>query len=448
MLNISENTVWIDTAKYQSFQKISLSRTNLFFKRWLLGLSAAFVIILFLPWTQNIRAKGYITTLSPSQRPQALPSTISGRIEKWYVREGQQVKKGDTIAFISEVKPEYFDPQLLARTGAQADAKTGALATYGSKADAISQNIAAMRSELGYKIEQINNKIAQTRLKVEADRNELEAATLDVKTEQIQLERTEKLYKEGLTPLTSLENKRLKLQQTQAKQIAVANKYEQSKQEIDNLGFQLSGAQSEAAAKIAKAESDKQSAYSDRFAAQGDLIKLQSQYSNYQHRAQLYYITAPFDCFVTQATTVGIGEIVKEGAPLVTIVPLDMALAVAIEIEPIDLPLVRIGTPVRFVFDGWPALVFAGWPNTNIGTYAGTVFAIDNVANEKGKFRLLVQPDPKQPAWPTALRPGSGAQAFALFKDVPVWYEMWRQLNGFPPEYYTNNAASSKKTDK
>jgi len=21
--------------------------------------------------------------------------------------------------------------------------------------------------------------------------------------------------------------------------------------------------------------------------------------------------------------------------------------------------------------------------------------------------------------------------------DVPVWYEIWRQINGFPPEYYT-----------
>ncbi len=449
MLNISENTVNVDTSKYKSFEMTRLSRTNLFFKRWILSLTSAFIVLLFLPWTQNIRAKGKVTTLTPAQRPQDLPSTIAGRIEKWYVREGQQVKKGDTIVYISEVKSEYFDPQLLARTRSQADAKNSAVGSYGSKADAIDQNIAAMRGELRYKIDQINNKIAQTRLKIEAERNELDAAKLDVKTEVIQLDRSEKLYKEGLIPLTTLENKRLKLQQTQAKQVAVENKYEQTRQEIDNLGFQLNGAKSEYEAKIAKAESDKQSTFSDKFTAQADVTKLESQFSNYQRRAEFYYVTAPFDCYITRAAAVGIGEIIKESETVVTIVPLHMDLAVEINIEPIDLPLVKIGAPVRFVFDGWPAFIFAGWPNAGIGTYSGRIFAIDNVANENGKYRILVQPDPKEPAWPAEIRPGSGAKAFALLNNVPVWYEMWRQLNGFPPEYYTQvkeGDESGKKT--
>ena len=37
--------------------------------------------------------------------------------ESWYVQEGDYVVKGDTILFISEVKDQYFDPEILIRTG-------------------------------------------------------------------------------------------------------------------------------------------------------------------------------------------------------------------------------------------------------------------------------------------------------------------------------------------
>jgi len=35
-----------------------------------------------------------------------------------------------------------------------------------------------------------------------------------------------------------------------------------------------------------------------------------------------------------------------------------------------------------------------------------------------------------------------------LLKDVPIWYELWRQINGFPPDYYlpkNTNATTKKK---
>ena len=49
--------------------------------------------VLFLPWTQNIRATGTVTTLYQDQRPQQLNAIIPGRIVKWYVKEGDFVKK-------------------------------------------------------------------------------------------------------------------------------------------------------------------------------------------------------------------------------------------------------------------------------------------------------------------------------------------------------------------
>lgn len=448
MLNISENQTHIDTSKYRAFQKVKLARANLFFKRWMVGFSVCILLALFMPWTQNIRAKGVVTTLTPDQRPQMIHATISGRVEKWYVREGQLVKKGDTIVYLSEVKTEYFDPNLLPNTQAQADAKQRSVGSYSEKVKALDQTIVAMRGELRFKIDQLNNKIAQTKLKIESERADVQAAKISLENEQKQFVRFEEMYRKGIKSLLDLENKRLKLRETEAKLVSSENKLGQSIQEIDQLKFQLSSAEVETLGKIAKAESDKQSTRSDGFAAEADVSKLQSQYANYAARAGFYAIIAPRDCYITSATMMGIGEIVKEGAAIVNIVPAHMDLAVELFIEPIDLPLVKIGAPIRFIFDGWPAFIFSGWPNASVGTYAGKVFAIDNVANAKGKYRLLIAPDSATPNWPDALRPGSGAQGFALLKDVPVWYELWRQLNGFPPEYYVDFQSVKEDKDK
>jgi membrane fusion protein, adhesin transport system len=438
MLNISDNPIIINTEKYRAFDKVKLTRANVFFKRWMLVFSFFAFIILFMPWTQNIRAKGQLTTLTPDQRPQTIHATIAGRIEKWHVREGQLVKKGDTIVRLSEVKTEYFDPNLLPNTQAQATAKSNSVNSYAEKVKALDKTIGAMRGELGFKRDQLKNKIEQTKLKIEAERADVQAVKISLENEQKQFVRFEEMYRQGIKSLIDLENKRLKLRETEAKLVSSENKLGQSVQEIEQLKFQLSSAEVETTGKIAKAESDKQSTRSDGFAAEADVSKLQIQYANYAARAQFYAVVAPQDCYITAATTMGIGEIVKEGAPIVSIVPAKMDLAVELFIDPIDLPLVKVGAPIRFIFDGWPSFIFSGWPNASIGTYAGKVFAIDNVANTKGKFRLLVAPDATTEKWPDALRPGSGAQGFALLKDVPVWYELWRQLNGFPPDYYAD----------
>ena len=124
--------------------------------------------------------------------------------------------------------------------------------------------------------------------------------------------------------------------------------------------------------------------------------------------------------------------------------PADFDLAVELFVAPMDLPLVNLGQEVRFIFDGWPAFIFSGWPGMSFGTYHGHVVAIENNISQNGKYRILVSSHEEKP-WPEALRIGSGAQGIALLKNVPIWYELWRQLNGFPPDFYeTKNEADDK----
>jgi hypothetical protein len=145
---------------------------------------------------------------------------------------------------------------------------------------------------------------------------------------------------------------------------------------------------------------------------------------------------------------VGLGETIKEGDAIVNIVPAEAELAVEMFVQPVDLPLVRTGNKVRFIFDGWPAIVFSGWPQLSNGTFGGQVVAIDQVANENNQYRILVVEDPEEEPWPNLLRMGSGADGIALFNDVPIWYEIWRQLNGFPADYYTNSEKTASTDPK
>jgi adhesin transport system membrane fusion protein len=164
-------------------------------------------------------------------------------------------------------------------------------------------------------------------------------------------------------------------------------------------------------------------------------------------RAGFYYITAPRDCYIVKAIATGIGETVKEGEEIVSIAPTDVEIAGELYIKPMDVPIVHAGSQVRLLFDGWPALVISGWEQATFGTFAGKVYSIDRFANAQSHYRVLVQADTtaKEKKWPDALRIGSGVSGVILLKEVPLWYELWRQFNGFPPEFYSLEEANETK---
>ncbi|AEM70065.1 biotin/lipoyl attachment domain-containing protein [Allomuricauda ruestringensis DSM 13258] len=450
MLNISSNNKLnekVDLTGYKAGKKVFHKRHYKQFNRFLASFSIIVLLMMFLPWTQNISGRGYLTTLTPDQRPQTIQSPIPGRIEKWYVREGDYVEKGDTILFISEIKSEYFDPDLVERTGQQIKAKTMSVSSYQEKVKALNQQIRALNQELGLKLEQTRNKLMQSKLKVESDSIDLEAAKTNILIAQRQYDRTEKLQEEGLKAVTDVEEKRLKLQETQAKLISQENKLLASKNNVINAQVEINRVRAEYSDKISKAQSDLYTAQSNQFDSEAQVTKLENQYTNYEMRNKMLYIKAPQNGYITKAIQSGIGETFKEGAQLVGIMPSDYDIAVETFVDPIDLPLIHVDEKVRIQFDGWPAIVFSGWPNVSYGTFGGKVVAIENFISPNGKYRVLLAPDEEEAPWPKDIRVGSGASTMALLEDVPIWYELWRQLNGFPPNYYQpqNTSTDAKK---
>ena len=73
------------------------------------------------------------------------------------------------------------------------------------------------------------------------------------------------------------------------------------------------------------------------------------------------------------------------------------------------------------------------------------VSAIESNVSENGKFRVLISEDPADRRWPQELKIGTGANGIALLKNVPVWYELWRNINSFPPDYYRQKKNEEKK---
>ncbi len=438
MLNLSDNRIEYEEylADYASLQEVEDGGKPVKKLRVLGLVLLGFLLFLFLPWTQNVRAPGKVTTLYPDQRPQTVQNMIPGRIDKWFVREGDLVRKGDTIVHITEIKDEFFDPNLLERTQKQIVAKEYSMQNYLEKSEALQGQIDALTINKSNRLAQAQNSLEQTRFKVISDSMDVVAARLDYEVAQERYERMQELFKQGLKSLTDLESRQLVLQETQAKLIGADNRLLASRNEYINARIELSGVENDFVDKLSKAQSERNSALSAYYDTEATVTKMQNQLSNYEMRLSNYYITAQQTGYITQAISVGLGENIPAGAPIASIMPAQYDLAAELYIDPVDFPLLKMGTTVRLIFDGWPAIVFSGWPQVSNGTFGGEIMAIDNFISSNGKYRVMIKPDEDDTPWPQDLRWGSGSDGILLFKDVPLWYELWRQLNGFPPDYY------------
>lgn len=375
---------------------------------WLLGIGIIFFVILFLPWQQNIRGRGVVTALDPSHRPQTIETAIPGRIQKWHIREGQYVNKGDTILSLSEIKEKYFDPQFLSRLTQQIEAKQSSYDSKKQKAQSLSKQIIALKSQQQIKLEQAQAKLDAEKVKFQNAEN--------------QFQRNKQLYEAGNIPLTKYQD--------------FEYKFQESKANFNNATIEIGRVGAEFTDKINKAESELNNTMAELYDTQGALAKLRNEYTNMEIRNEQYQVIAPQAGIVVKALKAGIGETIKEGEAVCTIMPDASDLAVAMYVKAMDVPLISKGRKVRIQFDGWPALQFAGWPNVSVGTFGGQVEVIDFVNSKPGEFRILVVPDQQDETWPNQLRMGSGTKGWVMLNDVPIWFEIWRQLNGFPASIY------------
>ena len=431
--NIDEET----GKKYSAYNSIYSVDIESRIKNIFWGLLIVLILILFVPWTQNINTSGVVTTQFQEQRPQQINSIIPGKIIKWWVKEGDYVQKGDTIVELADTKDDYLDPRLIERTNDQLNAKKQKVDFYNSKISNIEGQLIAI--EEGFKLKEatIKNKIQQLERKILIDSAELAAANIDLQVGTNQYNRAGKMLNDGIISLVDYERRTQSFNKAKAGFQEKQQKFLNTKQDVLIARIELNTLKQDVNDKLFKLKGDIANSNTEKSTVIAEVAKNENELSNYLIRGSQKWLIAPQTGQIIKAKKAGINEIVKEGEMIVEIVPNSFLYAVELFVKPMDLALLNKGQDVRLQFDGYPAIVFSGWPNSSYGTFAGKISAIETNRNENGQFRVLIIPDQIEKNWPSNLKIGTGAQGFALLNDVPIWYELWRQLNGFPPDFYT-----------
>lgn len=330
-----------------------------------------------------------------------------------HITEGQRVKKGDLILEIQD-----NDPNLTANLKAQREA------------------IESRRHFAEGRVESLIAQITQQELAkaqaIDSAEQRTTAAKAAAETARLNYTRTEALHAKGLVSQREFELATLSRDSTQA--------------DLKSANAALKRTSNDFDATIASIHAQKGSALGDVASAERDLSVMDVQIS--QTMRQI--VDAPRDGIILQVAATD-GTYLRPGSLICVIIPETDSRFVEAWISGNDMPLIhprtpeQPGSPVRLVFEGWPAVQMIGWPNLAIGTFGGEVIFVDATDDGTGKFRVVIGPvddtvdrgeGPVSVSWPDKdrwLRQGARANAWIMLQEVPLWFEVWRQINGFPP---------------
>jgi multidrug efflux pump subunit AcrA (membrane-fusion protein) len=389
----------------------------------------------FIPWTQSARGDGSVIAFSPQDRETPIRAPLNGRVVRWYVGEGDRVEKGAPIAELSD-----NDPNRVLRLGQTADAVRAQRDALDSAITIARLQVRALEQARDAALEKARLEIRIAEDKTDETRQKLVAARAKQRTARINLRRQKTLNAQDLssdrqleladlamaTATTDVERTRANLRAAERKiKSARARRVELRKSNLARI--------EKARAELAKLEAKR----SDVTAS---LAKAESQLSRQRTQTTL---TAPRAGRILSVRARQGSEYVKAGQELAVLVPETGDRAVELWVNGNDAPLIRDGQQVRLQFEGWPAVQFVGWPSAAVGTFAGKVAFVDAAARRDGRFRVVVIPSDSEGSWPSAtyLRQGVKVRGWVLLNRVSVAYEIWRQLNGFPPAVAPPTAA-------
>jgi adhesin transport system membrane fusion protein len=423
-----------------SVSEVRTSDNVRFFSFSLFAIFITFIVILiYMPWLQTVPGSGKVIAYTPLERQQNIEAPIEGRIRKWYVQEGSKVKKGDLIAEVSD-----NDAQYLERLNQQRNFLQDTIRASKDRADAFKILISTLEESRSNAISAAELRVKMASDRIIASENQLIAAEASHQTALLNMERQDSLEKKGLTSKRNLELAELELKRTKTEIERAEASLSASKKEMKALDSDKGKIDRDGNASVTNAKASYASSLSEIARATAELNRLDITISRQLNQV----IKAPRNGTILRLNVNQDTEMVRSGETIAVLVPDTNNRAVELLVSGNDVPLVAKSSDVRLQFEGWPALQFNGWPSVAIGTFGGKVSFIDATDNGKGKFRVVILPDGKQ-AWPEIkyLRQGVRANGWIIINQVPLWYELWRQFNGFPPVINNDDSDDKKSTD-
>lgn len=385
------------------------SRGTRMLARVLAFTSALLVLgVLVLPWQQSVSGSGRVIAFNPLDRRMNIEAPVQGRVKRLFVVENQVVRKGEPL-----VELEDNDPNLLANLRLQHDAAIARRAAAQQRVDDLTA--------------QVNSQELAKPQALDAAQQRVNAEQFQLKANELNYERNATLVASGDVSRRSYELARLALDSSRANLAAAEATLERTAREYDAI--------------IAATKASRGTAELDVATAEREVAAVDIQIN--QNARQM--IEVPRDGIVL-SVAVNEGMYLRPGSPVCVVIPETDERFVEAWIDGMDMPLVTPrhagadgamvrGSSVRLQFEGWPAIQFMGWPSVAVGTFGGEVIALDATDDGKGRFRLVIAPDAQDAPWPGTrwLRQGVRVKAWVLLRQVPLWREVWRQLNGFPP---------------
>lgn len=419
----------------------------------LLFFGSVVVSLVMVEWRQTVVGQGELAIFDPLDRPQTVESQLKGRLVELLVQEGDTVEEGQVLARLEDRDSKFLDPAQTQRLEGQQVALRQKIAAARQRISALELQLLSIDSYRQAGVNSANAKVSQTRQKLEVARQQLRIGEQDVKTAQLQLKRIATLNKEGLKSDRDHELAQQKVVETETKLQKMRGDLTLLERDIDLAGLEIPKIEAEASEKTQKVRESIAKAYETISETEEKLQKLLNEAGTLKVRRSLLEVTAPRSGRVVALKKLGVGQLLKEGDVIARIAPELENRGVELYFSGLDSPLLEVGRPVRLMFEGFPAVPFMGWEWTSVGTYGGRIAFIDPVVSEdkeKQGFRVWVLPDPDEPEWPPLdrLRLGSRATGWAMLNRVPLYYELWRQLNAFPalPHQEGSEKKSKPKT--
>lgn len=414
--------------------------------RWLARLVfAVFLSIPFalalVPWQQTVLCRGTIVAYSPVERMQVITARVSGQVRNWHVVEGSRVKMNDPLVDI-----EDNDPELAARLDAQRAFLTGRLSAARQELEELSAAARAQEDarDAAVKAAEANREAAARAIQVaeQAKANAVFARDFELSRYEMFDDLFTNPRYGGLESKLNRDEARMRADRALTDTEKADAEIAKARASLLTQEAMLVEADARGLSAIAVARSNLRKAEQNLFAIEREIQEVDNRIERFKARQ----VVAPCDgvVFRVSANVTQGGLFVKEGDELCTIVP-DTADRVAeLFLDGVDAPIVLAYADrheemphVRLQFEGWPAVQFSGWPELAIGTFGGKIRQVDAASGLAGQCRILVEPDLVMPGdqWPDAefLRQGNQVIGWVFLNRVPLGFEIWRRLNGFPP---------------
>lgn len=384
------------------------------------------ILLLFVPWQQNVSGVGRVTAFEPLDRTQVIPAPVTGRLVELLVQEGEFVEQGQRLAEMADQDPLYSSrlEQLLSFADNKVEAQKQAVARYDDQ-------LVRLEDAREQAVTEANAELAAAIKKVSEQQQGLYAAEAEREQKFADRERKWKLFQEGIASELDFQKAEADFKAADAKVEAAKAKVDQARSEEEAKIAKVGKVSSDQLAKIEKARSEREEARSKLALAEKERTEATTAIA----RQSTQTIHAPRSGYVLRVHAANSADLLSQGEPLIEIIPQTEQLAAELWVRGIDAPLITPGRKVRLQFEGWPAVQFAGWPSVAVGTFGGVVSVVDAHGTPEGRFRTLVEPDPDDEPWPDQryLRQGARASGWVLLDEVSLGYEIWRQLNAFPP---------------